>query len=589
MNPPRLIRWAVVGCAALAITAGFVLSRRSGNPELPAVSRHEKLPEAFNQVLQSTHRKASAQPTDPEEVRKLARLYQANRLFPEARACFQVIAAKSSGLTARDHYYLADLAANQGDLDSAQAELRATLKTEPRYLPAQLALAEALFKSGREEDAAKEYSAILASEAGQPQASLGLARIELQRGEDEAAVARLEDLTASHPASTGGAALFAQILERRGEADRAVAMTQLSVQKPEPPPADPWADALLADCYDVQRLSITFEEYFKAGKMTEAAPLLDRLAVLDPQGPITMMFSGFSHARALEHITAIREYYAALAKGGDPEKVCPSLVQSLLALGKGSEAMGLMADYYRKMPGSIPLAMAYSDVAIQQGDEKLARELLEVVLQKQPALLAQNMSLAKILWTAGERDTAVKCLQRVAALYANDVPSRALLGEYYLDKSDPVAAITPLKEAIGQAVARTPARVRLTTLLATAYLQAGNAAAENGHFAAAADYADQAILLAPADLKGYAGKAEACVQLKQFRRAAEALQKMVSLQPDNPTIYLSLGDVQYQDGETAQAQRQWQKARQLVAAGDADLIAALDLRLSGQITAETFK
>ena len=589
MNPPRLIRWAVVGCAGLAITAGFILSRRNGSPELPAVSRYEKLPEVFNQTLPSTHRKARAQPTDPEEVRKLARLYQANRLFPEARACFQVIAATPAGLGARDHYYLADIAANQGDLDSAQAELRATLKIEPRYLPAHLALAEALFKSGREEDAAKEYSAILASEAGQPQASLGLARIELQRGEEEAAVARLEDLMAGHPASTGGAALFAQVLERRGETDRAIAMTQLSVQKPEAPPPDPWLDALLADCYDVQRLSITFEEYFKAGKMAEATPLLDRLAVLDPQGPITMMFSGFSHARALEHITAIREYYAALAKGGDPEKICPSLVQSLLALGKGSEALGLMADYYGKMPGSIPLAMAYSDVAIRQGDGKLARGLLETILQKQPSLLAQNMSLAKILWTAGERDAAAKCLRRVATVYANDVPSRALLGEYYLGKSDPVAAITPLKEAIAQAAAQTPARESLAALLDTAYLQAGSAAAESGHFAEAADYADQAIRLVPADLKGYAGKAEACVQLKQFHQAAEALQRMVALQPDNPTIYLSLGDVQYQEGEAGQAQRQWQKARQLAAAGDADLIAALDLRLSGRITAETFK
>ena len=589
MNTPRLIRWAVVGCAGLAITAGFVLSRRHTSSALPAVSRYERLPEVFNQTLQSTHRKARAQPTDPEEVRKLARLYQANRLFPEARACFQVIAATPPGLMARDHYYLADIAANQGDLDRAQVDLRAVLQTEPRYLPAQLTLAEALFKSGREEEAAKVYAAVLANEAGQPQASLGLARIELQRGEDDAAVARLEELMASHPASTSGAALFAQVLERRGETDRAIAMTQGSVQKPEPAPADPWLEALLADCYDVQRLSITFEEYFKAGRMNEALPLLDRLAALDPKGPITMMFSGFSHAQALQHITAVREYYAALANAGDPEKICPSLVQSLLALGKVSEAIGLMADYHAKLPDSIPLAKAYADLAIRQGNEKLARELLEEVLQKQPNLLAQNMSLAKILWAAGERDAAAKCLQRVATVYANDVASRALLGEYYLAKSDPVAAIIPLKEAIAQAAAMTPARERLTAMLATAYLQAGNAAAESGHFAKAVDYADQAIRLAPADLKGYACKADAWVQLKQFRPAAEALEKMVSLQPDNPTIYLSLGDVWYQEGEAEQAHRQWQKARQLAAAGDADLIAALDLRLSGQITAETFK
>lgn len=585
----RLLKGILGYSAAFGMMTGFTSAGENSRSQLPPVSHYQNLPALFNQTLQGAYNRAHSHETDPEEVRKLARLYQANRLYKEARACYQVIAATSAGLTARDHYYLADIDQNENDLIGAQSELKATLQTEPGYIPARLGLATALFKSGQEDDAEKEYSAVLTIEANQPQASLGLARIELQRGEDDAAASRLEELMAGHPESTAGAALFAQVLERRGESDRAVAMRQLSMQKPEPPLPDPWTSALLADCYDIQRLSLTFEEYFKTGKMNEALPLLERLAALDPNAPITKMFSGFSHAQALQDITAIREYYEALNKGGDPEKICPYLVQSLLALGKVSEAASVMADYYAKMPESIPLAKAYAEVAVQQKDDKLARTLLEKVLEKEPYLQSQNMNLAEILWTSGERDAAAKCLQRVAAVYVNDVASRALLGEYYLGKSEPVSAIKPLEQANVYVPPKSPAQKSLTAMLGSAYLQAGSAEAEKGHFTEAADYYDKAIRVAPADLNGYAGKANACVQLKQFRRAAEALEKMVSLEPENPTIYLSLGDVVYQDGNAAQAQSHWQKARQLVASGDNELRAALDLRLSGQITAETFK
>lgn len=394
---------------------------------------------------------------------------------------------------------------------------------------------------------------------------------------------------ADHPDASSGAALFAQVLERRGETDRAIAMTQYSLQKPGPAPADPWMDALLVDCYDIQRLSLTFEEFFKLGKMDEALPLLDRLSALDPSGPITKMFSGFSHAKALQHITAVREYYEALGKGGDPEKICPYLVQSLLALGKGSEAAKLMADYYEKTPDSVPIAKAFAEVALQHGDDKLARQLLSKVLQREPYLASQNMSMAKLLWTAGDHNGAVPFLQRVAIALPNDVSARALLGEYYLEKSDPVSAIKPLEEARVYALPKTPAQKRLTELLATAYSQAGNGAAAKGQLASALDHFEKAIRLVPEDLSGYGAKANLCVQLGQFGRAADALERMAALQPDNPTIYLSLADVLYQDGRKDAARINWQKALQLAAPADMELRNALGERLSGRITEDTFK
>jgi len=589
MNGPRTISCMLAGGVGLAIAVASARGGPAGAPPLPAAAHHADLPAIFDRVLQGARAAADSRGDDPAAVRNLARLYQANGLDREAQACYRAIAAAPSGLTARDHYFLADIARHEGDLGRAETELRAVLATEPRYDPARLALAESLANSGRDDEAVKEFSAVLAVEEDQPRASVGLARIELRRGQDDAAAARLEELMAAHPESGAGAALLARLLERRGETDRAIALTQLSQEKPDPVPTDPWLEELLGDVYDVRRLQQKVEEYLRAGQVERATPLLERMAEIDPAGFRLPLLRGRAHAQAHHDREAVAQYRLALAQGGDPEEICPDLVHSLLTVGAVSEAAELMAEYYARRPDSLPLAMAYADVAIRQGNQPLARTLLEKVLQKDPALKPQNMSLANILWNSGERDAAAKCLQRVAAADPKDLASRALLGEYYLGKADPIAAISPLEQANALVAPKTPAQENLLLLLTDAYLQAGKAESELGRYAGAIDYYEKAIRLSPGDPNGYAGKARACVSLKQFRRAAEALEKMAALDPGNPTIHLSLGDVIYQDGNAAQAQRHWELARRLVAPADHELRDALDLRLSGRITADTFR
>ena len=585
----RWIGLIVVCFAALMVTAALIFSWRKPVPELPALHKYEHLPVGFHQALQQDRADVGRLPNDPDALRKLARLYQANRLFQEAQFCYRTIEKTATKLTARDHYYLADIALNEGDLDRAQKELRQVITDEPNTIPARVSLAEALFKSGEQELAEKEYVAILAIEANQPQASLGLARIELQRGQDDFAVARLDRLLAAHLESTSAAALLAQVLDRRGEVERAAAMTQLSRQKHEPVPLDPWLDALAVDCYDLQRLALKFEEYLMAGQIEPALPLLERVEELDPKSWIPHLLRGWIRARANLHVDAVTEYRMAVTKGGDPEKVVPLMIRSLVAAGNLTEASNTLADFYAKMPDSIPILNAYAEVAVQRGDDKLARSLLVNVLQKEPYLYTPNMSLAKILWTAGEREEAVKCLQRIVKVFPVDVASRGLLGQYFLEKSDPFSAIPPLEQAVPQAAPGTPARDRLVTMLHTAYFQAANAEQEKGRLVEAAAAFEKAAILVPTDLDALVGKANACVQLKQFRRAADALQQMATLQPENATIHLSLGDVLYQNGDREPARQEWRRAVELTTSTEIELRHALNSRLTGPITPDMFQ
>ena len=589
MTRRRIIPWAIGGAVVLAFAFGLRWRRPAAGPQLPAAVHYGNLPDRFNQALQAARDQLRSPATDAEGVRKLARLYQANRLFAEARTCYRLIESTPAGLTARDHYYLADIAQNENDLVGAQTELRSVLQLEPRYVPARLALAEALFKTGHEDEAAREYSAILAIEADHPEASLGLVRLALQRGDDESARLKLEQLVARHPESTSAAALLARLLGRRGEAERAAALTRWSQQRPDPAPADPWLETMLVDCYDVTRLALKAEECLTAGQMARALPYLDRIDDLDSGSWLPPILRGWSHERAGRHVEAVQEYRLALQRGGNPERICPLLAAALLAAGQATEAARMLAEYHAKLPDSIPILRSYAEVAVKQGDDPLARTLLAQVLQAEPYSYMPAMSLAGILWNAGEHDAAAQILQRIARVFPADVDSRELLGRLYLEKMDPWSAVGPLEQAVAQVETPTAARTRLTTLLASAYLLAGSGEAEKGRFAEAVDFAGKASRLVPADVRPYALKANVCLRLKDFGRAADALEKMAALEPANATIHFNLGDAVYRKGDAEMARRYWTKARELAGAGDDDLKAALEIRLNGHITDETFK
>jgi tetratricopeptide (TPR) repeat protein len=584
------LRWTLAVCALAAVAGGAFLARRSGVLTGSGGASYGNLPPAFNKALNAARSRAHADGHSADDTRALAHLYHANRLYDEALSSYELLKSLPGGLDARDHYYLADIAQYQGDLGRAESELRSVLAAAPEYLPARLALGNVLFKQGQADAARKEYLGILATDARQPEAMFALAKIDLLGGDEDAAVTLLDALMASHPENASGAGLYAQILDRRGDKVKMAEMTHRSRQRPEPEPLDPWLDALLADCYDKQSLGLKFEEYYTCGEIDRAMPLLGRFEELDPKSPIPNLLRGVMQSRVHDDAGAVREYREALAKGASPEKICPYIAQSMLAMGKANEAAQLLAGYYAKTPDSIPILTAYSDVAAKQGDTALARTLLTRILEKEPYLVAENMSLARILWTAGDRDGAAKCLERAAKTSPGDVLSRSYLAEYYLGKGDPLSAIAPLEQALANGDPQTPTSKKLATMLYAAYLLAGAGEEEKGNYAAAiSGYYEKAVRLAPVSPAAYARKAQACARAGRFRDAAESLEKLASLQPKNPTVYLSLGDVLYQDGERDAAGRDWQKALELAPAGDNLLRNAIGQRLTGPITEDTFK
>jgi Flp pilus assembly protein TadD len=126
-------------------------------------------------------------------------------------------------------------------------------------------------------------------------------------------------------------------------------------------------------------------------------------------------------------------------------------------------------------------------------------------------------------------------------------------------------------------------------MLDTAYLAAGSMEASRGQYASAVKFAEESIHLVPDGIRGYSLKANVCRRTKDLKGAEAALAKMVSLEPAEPSIELSLGDVMYQDGDSDGAREHWQRALQLAPAGAKEVRDAAGLRLSGRVPADALR
>jgi tetratricopeptide (TPR) repeat protein len=589
MKPPA---WTIYSGLALLLglfSAGMWFWRAGpGHPAraLPVLPVAAEIPPALRARLETVRGAIRDPVREADAVRRLARLYHANGHFDQARQCYDLIAGGGDGLNPQDHYFLADLSFRLGDLAGARTHLREVLKLQPDYVPAHLAVARALLKSGETEEAEQEFRAVLARVPDHIEATVGLARLALARGDDRAALTRLEELVAARPEATSALALLAPLVERSGDPDRAVALREMSQQRPEPAAADPWMSELETEVYDVRLLGLRFEELMRSNEVAAAKEFLRRIEEIEPGTPVVHLLQGAAAAQARRHADAVVHFEAALGLGGDPERICPVLVTALLALERIEAALKLMAEHHTKRPDSIPLTVAYSEVMLKAKGHPGARAIFSRVLEQQPYLVPQNMALAEILWAEGNDAEAADCLRRVAQVDATHLPARALLGEYHLHRADPASALPVLEEARALAPVDPAARQQIESSLVAAHLMAAQRALQVNGAQAALRHVDRAREVSPHAPEVHAARAQVFARLGDHDGAAEALGRLAALQPGNPTVLLSLGDVRLQQGRRDLAIQHWSAARDLVAPGDHPLRAAVDQRLGRLSSAE---
>src|SRR5687767_4361276 len=152
-------------------------------PPLPTLVL-DSYPPAAREAIARTHREAAAHPVDAQRAGALGRVLHAWEQWDAAHQAYG--RAQALAPDAFEWHYLdAVVLQRQARPIDAAARLEAALAVSPKYLPAQIKLAESLFDAGKLDDSHQRFSALTNPDAA-PAAAFGLGRIAAAQGRHEA-------------------------------------------------------------------------------------------------------------------------------------------------------------------------------------------------------------------------------------------------------------------------------------------------------------------------------------------------------------------------------------------------------------------
>lgn len=212
---------------------------------------------------------------------ELARLYHANGFFAEAAQCYTALALLQPREARWPHLH-ALILAGYGDTGPALPLWQRAVELAPDYIPARLRLADVYLKRDDFPAATALYRRILADNPDEPYALLGIARGEFEAGRWEQARQLLEPLVAKTNYMLGYD-LIVTVYERLGLEPQARAIRgRMRESGAYRDPVDPWADALMDDCYDVYRLSLASGAAQRNGDIPLAVRRIEQALALAP-------------------------------------------------------------------------------------------------------------------------------------------------------------------------------------------------------------------------------------------------------------------------------------------------------------------
>lgn len=280
--------------AVLVAIVGLLLALGGGWWGYTAAARRERIAAllparpALDQVPATMREKIAAAETDARSLTgsldgfiALSRLYHANGFLDEAVRCYAGLARLQPAEPRWPHLH-ATILAGYGDSTPALALWQQTLAHAPDYLPALLRLGDLQLKANQSAAAADTYARVLKKFPGEPYALLGLARIDLEASRWEAAREKLEAVV-SKSGNTLGYDLIVTLYEKLGLTERARLLRgSAKASGAYRDPADPWLDALMADCHDPYRLALAAGNAARFADTPGAIALLERAVAIAP-------------------------------------------------------------------------------------------------------------------------------------------------------------------------------------------------------------------------------------------------------------------------------------------------------------------
>lgn len=237
--------WLILAVAAIVTGAVFVVTRWS-EPSLPdppvLTILADADPEIARLITDATDAVLEERSSRPRWV-KLAMVYQANYMLPEAQQCYEQ-ALSMNGDDARSWYYLAIVRSYVGDLDGAVAAMRRSIELNAAHAAAHRRLGQWLIDLDELHEAGLEFARATELDADDPHAWIGLARLAMKDNRLDDAAQILTRVTDGPGKQVPlGFQLLGTVYERMGQTDEAQRLGQHS-RTIKAVDRDPWLNTV---------------------------------------------------------------------------------------------------------------------------------------------------------------------------------------------------------------------------------------------------------------------------------------------------------------------------------------------------------
>ena len=311
-------------------------------------------------------------------------------------------------------YYLGNLQGRLGKPAEALASLRLATKLNPDYLPARLALAEALRKLGRLTESRELYRRIIKDHPESASAWAGLGRIFWEAGKASDAVENYQKAVERFPRY--GAAHYALGLAHRSLGNLEQTREHLSQFQRHSAQQPPVEDPLLGA---VQVLGSRAGHFLREGfvlreerRYKEAAAAFEEVLKLEPGHAI-------AHANlvslyiALRNPAKVKHHYRA-AVAGDPGlyKTHYNFGTYLGWQGRTAEAIAALRKAVEINPFHADSHSNLGHLLAQLGRSAEAEKHMRLAIRHQPNFPLPHFNLGHLLLTQGKYEEAVRHLHK---------------------------------------------------------------------------------------------------------------------------------------------------------------------------------
>jgi Tfp pilus assembly protein PilF len=445
----------------------------------------------------------------------------------------------------------------------SQASIAQAMRLNPNGVDARLALADIQAQAGQLDAAQANYRQVLNVQRGNPQAIQGLVNVLAQTGQADEALRLLDTLTPAQQAEMGGSARLralrstqaAKLAEQRGD-NRAA--QQALAQAVQADPDNVWTR------FDLARL------YLKAGEPQKARDLIDSYLKSHPTN-IDALYTSALLSVEMEQWSAAQATISRIPAGrrtADMNQLADQitltvqikLAASIAKRGQRQDALALL-DRMQPLTNHSPDGMAILAAAyVDAGDSAHAQQMMRDVIAQTPTPSADLMlQYANLLLKTGD-DAQVNSILRGLQNQPMSVATRKrfddVLYQYRIRQADILRENGDLAAAydtLAPALASRPGDPGAVSALARMY-------ASNGDNAKAFELYKPLLQRQPNDPQILLNAADAAVQAHDNGYAERALEQFLKLETYDPQSLTEAARIYRSMGKSSQATELLRKA-----------------------------